>query len=189
MTITLSGQGVNPYWNVPRTLGSLQGLQKSGMLLIKELDKHIAQRDAGGGGHPEAIGNIVATVLLTSYATEIALKTVHAQTVPDKKPPCGHDLAKLFARLDDNSQRRAQHKLETLSVLGEPNWIGKNPNIEKIIGTGSSNFTDWRYLSEKPSVGGGVPKGLINVAQALRIACLDLVLSKQWRPASIPQTP
>ena len=100
MTTMLSGQGVNPYWNVPQTLESLQGLQKSGLLLIKELDKHIAQRDAGGGIRPAAMGNVVATVLVTSYATEIALKTVHAQTVPDKKPPSGHNLAKLFARLE-----------------------------------------------------------------------------------------
>ena len=37
-------------------------------------------------------GNAAAAILVTSYAVEIATKTLHAQTKPNEKPPNGHDL-------------------------------------------------------------------------------------------------
>ena len=38
--------------------------------------------EAGGGKHPNIMGNAVAVIVLTSYAAEIALKTLHALTEP-----------------------------------------------------------------------------------------------------------
>ena len=179
MTVKLRGQGVNSHWNVHQALELLQGLQRSGLLLIEELDKHIAQRDAGRGIHAEMKGNATAAVFITSCTVELALKTAYAQTHPTQKPPKGHDLAGLFDALDQTCQRQAQKYLETLPVLGEQKWIGEQPDMRSILETGRSNFTDWRYMVEQPSVGGGVPKGLINVVQALRKVCRDLVQPQQ----------
>ncbi len=82
MTIRLKGDGINAHWNIPRSLEMLQGLQNSAMLLIRELDDHVEHRDSGGGKHPNMMGNAVAVIVLTSYAAEIAFKTLHAQTKP-----------------------------------------------------------------------------------------------------------
>ena len=67
MTIHLSGKSVNPHWNIPRSLEMLQGLQRAGMLLIEELDKHIGQRDSARAQHPDMMGNATASILVTSY--------------------------------------------------------------------------------------------------------------------------
>lgn len=53
MTIHLSAQGSNPHWSVNQSLELLQGFLKASMLLIEELDKHIVQRDSGGGYHKD----------------------------------------------------------------------------------------------------------------------------------------
>lgn len=91
----LPGAGVNPYWNIHHSLEMLQGLQDSAMLLIRELDDYVSQRDSGGGKNPNMLGNAVAVIVLTSYAAEIALKTLHAQTRPNVSPPRGHCLLDL----------------------------------------------------------------------------------------------
>ena len=154
----------------------LQGLQRSGMLLIEELDKHVSQRDSGDGKHTDMMGNAAAAIIVTSYTVEMAIKTAHAQTHPNEMPPRGHDLLELFDALDQDTQLEAQHMLETVSPIGQSDWAGKNPDIRELIKTGRSNFTDWRYLSEKQGVGNGVPKALINVTQALRAVCLRHIL-------------
>lgn len=85
---------------------------------------------------------------------------------------------KLFDELDQVTQLDAQHRLETMPAVVERGWVGEKPDIREIIKTGRSNFTDWRYLPEKQSVGGGIPKGLINVAEAMRLMCLEHVLQE-----------
>ena len=158
MTIQLEGEGTNPHWNVHRSLEILQGLQNSAVVLIQQMDEHIRQRDSGGGKHANMMGNAVAAVILTSYAAEIALKTLHAQSKPNKRPPRGHDLLKLFDGLDTQIKLEAQQILRTRPPLGAQNWIGESPEIRALIQQGSSNFSDWRYVAEKPGMGGGGTK-------------------------------
>ena len=179
MTVHLRGQGVNPHWDVHRSLEAIQGFQKAALMLIKDMDRHIAQRDAGADNLSEMIGSAQAAVVITSLAAEYALKTLLAQTKPDKKPPKTHDLLKLFNELDSAPKLKAQKYLETLPVIGEQDWIGEQPDIRSILQMGRKNFTDWRYLAEATSVENGVPKPLINVVQALRKVCLDLILSNR----------
>ena len=128
------------------------------MLLLQKLDKHLAQRDSGGGNHPEMLGTATAAILLTSYGVEIAIKTLLAQINPNERPPHGHDLLDLFDALDSDTKMQADRMLKTLPAIGQ---------------------SDWRYISERPGVGGGVPKVLINVVQALRAVCLELALPKE----------
>ena len=176
MTIHLSGKGVNPHWNVPRSLEMLQGLQRAGILLIEELDKHIGQRDSGRGQHPDMMGNATASILVTSYTVEIAIKALHAQTKPNEKPPNGHDLNCLFSALRQATQVEAEHMFKTMPPIGQSDWVGENPDIRGVIKTGRENFVDWRYLPEKQTINNGVPKGLINVSEALRRVCLQHAL-------------
>ena len=177
MTIHFEGKGINPHWDVHRSLELLQGLQGSSMQLIQQMDEHISQRDSGGGEHPNMLGNAVAATVLTSYTAEIALKTLHAQTKPDKRPPLDHYLLNLFDELDKEIKSEAQRLLCTLPPLGAQNWIGENPDIRALLKQGNTNFTDWRYgVSEDPSVSGGVPKALVNVVQAVRKLILQYVL-------------
>ena len=97
---------MNQHWNVHLALEQLQGIQSSGVLLLQELDKHLEQRDSGGGKHPEAIGTAVAAAVLISYGVEIAIKTLLAQTKLAKPPRC-HDLLSLFDKLDDDVQAQS----------------------------------------------------------------------------------
>ena len=177
MTTHLPGAGVNPYWNIHRSLEMLQGLQNSAMLLIRELDDHVNQRDSGGGKNPNMMGNAVAVIVLTSYAAEIALKTLHAQITPCDPPPRGHYLLDLYDSLDSETKAEAQMLICQLPPMGAPSWIGENPDIRALINQGNSNFDEWRYLPEKPHMGSGVPKVLVNVVQVIQRLSLDRALS------------
>ena len=124
------------------------------------------------------IGTAAAVTVLVSYGVEIAIKTLHARTRPNKAPPAGHNLLTLFDALDRDVREHAACMLRTLPAVGGSDWVGKDPDIRRIIEIGARNFTDWRYLPERPGVGGGVPKGLINVIQALRGVCLEYITPK-----------
>lgn len=176
MTTHLPGDGVNAQWNVHRSLEMLQGLQNSAMLLLREMDEHIEQRDSGGGKNPNMMGNAVATIVLTSYAAEIAIKTLHAQTKPNECPPRGHFLLDLYDSLDPAVKIEAQQQICQLPPLGAQNWIGEHPDIRELIKQGNSNFSDWRYLPEKPRMDSGVPKVLVNIVQVMQSLCLQRVL-------------
>ena len=176
MTIHLEGDGVNSHWNVHRSLETLQGLESSSMQLIQQMDEYISKRNSGGGQHQNMIGNAVAATVLTSHAAEVALKTLHAQMKPDKRPPHGHDLLDLFDELDPKIKDEAQSLLLTLPPLGAQNWIGASPHIRALIKQGKSNFTDWRYgVSEQSSVSDGIPKVLVNVVHVVRKLILQYV--------------
>ena len=69
--------------------------------------------------------------------------------------------------------------LKTMPPVGQSDWVGVHPDIREIIETGSANFTDWRYLPENQNMGKGIPKGLINAAEALRRVCLEYVLLEE----------
>ena len=176
MTTHLLGDGPNPHWNIHRSLEMLQGLQSAAMLLIQEMDQHVEQRDAGGGKHPHMMGNAVAVTVLTSYAAEIALKTLRAQTKPHEPPPRGHYLLDLYDELEATIKAEAQQSISELPPLGAPSWIGEDPDIRALIRQGNSNFSDWRYLPERPRVESGVPKVLVNVVQVMQKLCLKRVL-------------
>ena len=175
MTIHLPGPGPNALWNVHLALEDLQGLQSATMTLIKTLDDHLAQQRREGAKPPDMLGNTAAAVLLAAFATEIALKTLHAQLKPNQRPPSGHDLVKLYDALDSDTKAKVQDALVSLDPLGAPNWIGGDPKIGALVEQGRTNFVDWRYLPESDDAVGkdGVPKALVNVVQALRKVCVD----------------
>ena len=179
MTVHLPGVGINAQWNIHRSLEMLQGLQNSAMLLLREMDEHIEQRDSGDEQNPNMMGNAVAAVVLTSYAAEIAIKTLHAQTKPDEHPPRGHFLLDLYDGLDPTVKAEAQQMICQLPPLGAQHWIGEGPDIRELIKQGNSNFSEWRYLPEKPRVDSGVPKVLVNVVQVMQCLCL------QWAVRSL----
>lgn len=76
---------------------------------------------------------------------------------------------------------KVEFKLKTLPAIGGSKWLEKDPNLRRIVEIGANNFTDWRYLPEpkQEPFGGGVPKGLINVMQALKAVCLDYVTAQE----------
>ena len=189
MTIRLKGDGINAHWNIPRSLEMLQGLQNSAMLLIRELDDHVEHRDSGGGKHPNMMGNAVAVIVLTSYAAEIAFKTLHAQTKPNKPPPRGHFLLGLYDKLDPETKLEAQELIRKLKPLGSPRWLGETPDIRSLIKQGNTNFSDWRYLPEKPKMTGGVPKVLVNIVQVIQHLCLHRVLGPLQNTNDGPDDP
>ena len=168
--------GVNPHWSVTLGLEDLQGIMKGSMLLIEELDRHIARRDKGEGPLPDIIGIAISVTMLTSYAAEIAIKTLIAQTKPKQKPPKSHKLLDLFEQLDQDTQEKVQHTFNTMTPIGQPNWIGANRGIRQTIEIGNDNFVEWRYRAESRSVSDGVPKGLINVAEAVRRVTLGFMM-------------
>ena len=102
---------------------------------------------------------------------EIAIKTLLAQTKLAKPPHC-HDLLSLFDRLDEDVQAQVGHMLTGLPPIGN-GWVEENADVRNILEVGRTKFVDWRYLPEVDAVGGGNPKGLINVMQALWRVCLE----------------
>ena len=175
----IKGPGVNSHWSVPAGLEDLQGLMKGAMLLLEELDRHVVRRDKGERPLPYIIGLAQSAIMVTSYAAEIAFKTLIAQTNPIQKPPKWHDLLRLFDRLDLGTQAKVQNTFITMTPLGGPNWINTNEKIRQTIVIGRENFVEWRYRAEKKSVSNGIPKGLINVAEAVKIVTLNLVISAE----------
>ena len=151
MTGQPQGPSVNPHWDVSFALKQLRGLQSAGKLLVEEVDRHFTQMgDRGFAAHPEARGKATAAVMVVSYAAEFALKTLYAQTHPRENPKNlgTHDLAALFDKLDSAIQARAQAYLETLPVLGNPDWLGDQPNLRRILEEDRGNFVEWRYVPE-----------------------------------------
>ena len=179
MTVHLPGSGPNAEWDVHHSLEMLQGLEAAAMDLIETMDEHISLRDSNGEKHPNMMGNAIAAVMLTAYAAEIALKTLHAQLKPNEKPPRGHELLDLYDKLDSETKREAQETLVGLEPLGGLGWIGENPELRALIKQGSANFTEWRYIPEPGSKDGGVPKVLVNVVQVLRTLCLRRIPALQ----------
>ena len=179
MAVHLPGAGPNAEWNVHRSLELLQGLQGAAMDLIDTMDKHISLRDSKGESHPNMLGNAIAAIVLTAYAAEIALKTLHAQLKPTEKPPHGHELLDLYDQLDSATKREAQETLVGLQPLGGSDWIGENPELRALIKQGSANFTEWRYVPERENADGGVPKALVNVVHVMRTLCLRRIPALQ----------
>lgn len=176
MTVYIRDSGVNLHWSVTRGLEDLQGIMKGAMLLIEELDRQLARRDRGARPLPDIIGIGVTATIVTSYATEIAIKTLIAQTKPREEPPKSHKLLYLFDQFDQDTQEKVQNTFITMTPIGQPNWINPNEHIRQTIAIGSENFVEWRYRAERNSLSNGIPKGLINVAQAVRIVTLELVM-------------
>lgn len=172
MAVKLEGKGKNRYWHIPRGLEVLQGALSSAMLLLEELDKHIELRDTKSEPHPDMLGNGAVATFVVAYLTEIAIKTLFAQINPLDKPPQGHDLLDVFNFLSQETQREVQDMFENMEPLGgDLNWLGENESVKEILKIGRFNFNNWRYLMEKEEVTDGIPKGLINVAQAIMIVC------------------
>ena len=168
-TVRLLGKGVNKYWNVHRALETLQGLESVLLLLVRELDKCIVQRDRGAGKDLNLVGTAVSLTMLAAYSAEFAVKTLYAQTNPTKRPPLGHDLLILFDRLEKSVQQEVEEEYLEMESLG--GW-GTRLGVRATFKIGRRNFEDWRYLSEKDSIGDGVPKPLIDIARAIRKVCL-----------------
>lgn len=179
MVVHLPGSGSNAKWDVHLSLELLQGIQAAAMDLIETMDEHISLRDSNGEKHPNMMGNAMAAVMLAAYAVEIGLKTLHAQLKPNEQPPRGHDLLDLYDELDCATKREAQETLNGLQPLGGYDWIGENPELRALIKQGSANFTQWRYLPERGSTDGGIPKVLVNVVQVLRALCLRRIPTLQ----------
>ena len=159
----------NQNWDVNECLKDMEGLERAGMLLIGELDKYIVQRDIGKGQNAHMMGIAVASIMITSYLTEIVLKSVYAQTEPNGEPRKSHELLVLFYDLDPSIQAEAQETLDMMKLREYSNWIEDNSNIEEILKIANSNFKDWRYSNNRVN---GIPKSLIVVAKALKILLL-----------------
>ena len=168
-TVHLQGAGDNKYWNIPRALETLQGLQCSLLLLVQELDRNLGQRDSRAGKPSQLFGVAVSVIVLAAYAVEIALKTLHAQSNPSKKPPRGHDLLDLYCRLEKSVRQELEEEYLGMESLG--GWDTKL-TIRATLGMGQSNFEDWRYCFEKDVVGNGIPKPLIDIVWVIRKVCL-----------------
>ena len=59
--------------------------------------------------------------------------------------------------------------------IGQPAWRNANGNLRQTIQIGCDNFVEWRYRAEKKSASNGIPKPLINVAEAARLVTLKLI--------------
>lgn len=167
----------NQNWNVTDSIELVQGIERAGYLLLEELDKHLAQRDAGVRKLPEIKGIAVASIRVISHGVEIAIKTLLVQCKPDETPPRCHDLVKLFDMLPQDIQDRAAQSLKTIYPVGPQEWLEEDPDIRWILETGKNNYQDWGYIQETPETArNGIPKGLINVMKALRELSILILL-------------
>lgn len=162
-----SNQGANPRWIVAASLSTLPGLMESAILLIREADQSMSRNEK-----QYIAGRVSSAVILASYSTEIALKTLFVQTKTQDMPPRSYDLLDLFESLDQHVQDQVQNMFETMTPIGQHDWIDQNESVRSMIEMGRTNFVDWRFLMERLQTGGGVPKSLINICQAVMLVCL-----------------
>ena len=165
--------GINPDWNVSIGLEDLQGLMEGALLLNEKLDKQLVSRDTGIRPLPNFIGIAICATTVTAYTVEIALKTLFALTKPKETPPHSHNLLFLYDQLEQSVQKELDNTYKTMQPIGQPFWRDTNSSIRQIISTGSDNFVGWRYHPEKKNLDNGIPKALINVAEAVRLVTLN----------------
>ena len=173
----LGGPSVNPHWNVPRALHSLEGEIEAARKVIEVWEPFLQHRLAGNKEHPYELGIATTAVILTSIVAERAIKSLIAQTqpgvkpwqLPGLKPREHHELSKLFGKLQPEQQRECQTQFQQLPTFWLEDWDGDE--IEDVFGIANSSFVDWRYTMEPKATTGGIPKGVLKAAVAVKLVC------------------
>ena len=173
----LGGPSINPYWNVPRALHSLEGEIEAARRVIEAWDPLLQHRVEGNKEHPLELGTATSAVVLTSMAAERAIKTLIAQTQPGVKPwqlpglrsREHHELTKLFGKLRLEHQLECQTQFEQLPDFWLKYWDGDD--IKEVFRIANSSFVDWRYTMEPKVTTGGIPKGILKATFAIKAVC------------------
>ena len=173
----LGGPSVNTHWNVPRALHSLEGEVEAARKVIEVWEPFLQHRLAGNKEHPYELGIATTAVILTSIVAERAIKSLIAQMqpgvkpwqLPGLKPREHHELSKLFGKLQPEHQRECQSQFQQLPAFWLEYWDGDE--IEDVFGIANSSFVDWRYTMEPKATTGGIPKGVLKAAVAVKLVC------------------
>ena len=176
-TMYLGGPSVNPHWNVPRALHSLEGEIEAARKVIEVWEPFLQHRLAGNKEHSYELGLATTAVILTSIVAERAIKSLIAQTKPVVKPwqlpglkrKEHHELSKLFGKLQPEQQRECQAQFQQLPAFWPEYWDGDE--IEDVFRIANSSFVDWRYTMEPKATTGGIPKGVLKAAVAVQLIC------------------
>ncbi len=165
--VYLGGPSANASWNIPLALKSLCGEIEAARLLIQAHEPLMQIRIAGEKEALTELGIATTCVVVTSFITERAIKTLIALTKPQTKPPQVHKLSDLFRRLCSVNQDKIQHQLEALPDY----WshYAETETVERILSIANDNFVDWRYVMEPNGATGGTPKPLLKVAVAVTL--------------------
>ncbi len=90
----------------------------------------------------QVAGYAIAAPILRALAAELALKAISVKSTGTRLG-C-HNLVRLFDALDEDMRSRIDQR-------GEPMLLSTNwPSVRSILADHQNDFTDWRYLGEKP---------------------------------------
>ena len=177
-TLLLGGPSINPHWNVPRALHIVEGeiVSSITVTVIDAMEPHLKSRISGKGQHVHELGMAVSAILITSHAAEIALKSLLAQTIPNENSRdfggrTGHNLSDLFANLHTEVKSEVEAQFYEMPKEWE-NYAGKEygQSAEEVFRIANGTFVDWRYAMQD-GASGGIPKGVLKAAAAVRIIC------------------
>ena len=115
-SLYLGGPSINPYWNVPLALHSLEGEIETARKIIELWEPLLNHRLAANEEHLHELGTATVAVMVTAVIAERGLKSLIAQTQPTVKPPTGrngHKLDYLFGQLEPSLQLLATSKSGT----------------------------------------------------------------------------
>ncbi|MXZ01836.1 hypothetical protein F4Y93_14780 [Candidatus Poribacteria bacterium] len=183
-SLHLGGPSPNKHWHVPLALHSLVGEIDAAQSLIHIWEPLMEHRIAYSREVTTELGTATGCVVLAGHIAEVALKTLIAQTQPDKAPPIGHDLKRLFNKLEPSSRSEVERRLETLPDYWDQ--FAESESAEKVFGIARSSFVDWRYVMEPGGAHKGVPKPLLKVAVAVTLLGVNRLDQWQKLPAASP---
>lgn len=140
-------------------------------------------------------------IVMSSFTSEVYLKCLHAIHNSGRTPD-GHDLYKLFRRLDPKTktfitaiwESNKMHK-QIITALSQKTGVSINPSLEWCLEQGGNHFEAFRYVYEKrpttPAVLGPLPNILRSVVLTTRPDWQQRAAPFMDRPAhwAAPHTP
>ena len=140
-------------------------------------EKYSWSRLSGCSEDLSELGAATSAILLTAIAAERGLKTLFALDNPNAKPLEIHPLDKLFGKLKRSTQESVRVRFREL--VTENSKHCDDDDIEKVFSIAAKAYVEWRYTMEPNDVSGGIPKGLLIAAMAVK----DVGISEltQWQ--------
>ncbi len=167
-------------WNLSEGCNLLTGVEHAARQLILEMDRHLGERATVGRVRPETKGITVVCIMTCAYYCEVSLKTLES-SLTGGFTFTGHDLAKLWSRVDENySEAHGETLGEEIQAEIRAHY-SKVPlhwwpsNVRQILELGARSFEEWRYgfqENKSESMANAAPRQLYAVAAGAFTVCL-----------------
>ena len=110
-----------------------------------------------------ASGCFMASTILRPFATELAQKALYAHETGDD-PAQRHNLGTLFHKLKPATRASIEQRFERIrqDKINRGVYSGETDHLWQVLANHSNDFTEWRYIHEKVSVGAHTRPTVLN---------------------------